>query len=403
MLKKVLEPVGNFAVFNSKILYCLFIFSVLPLGGCANTLSGPKYDSPIPAIDSRLFGKRPRDIIPANEIFAVNAKHQKEFLRYFNNTKYSHVDDHRRLANYVEQLLEDFEYSTKTQIANDTLTKKSGDCMSLATMTTALASLVNINVGYKMINNSPFYDLRGDVIIRGNHVRSILHERVISTSSGEFYNFRPSIYIDFFPSPGDTAGRRITNRQFVAMFYRNLAAKALWEKNYKRSFWLLMEAASIAPYDHDNVNMLAILHRRSGHLEKAEELYLYGLENTLSQVSLLRNYRVLLNSQNRLAEAQAISDRLAKIDDRNPFNWIYLAEDHFKKEQYKDAIYFYRKALAVAPHLHHAYQGLAKAYFKQGKVKRAQQALNEAIKRSDDEEVRAQYLSKLKALNIATR
>lgn len=403
MLNKALDQARLFAVFHSTTLYCLSALFLFTFMGCASTPSTPQYVSAIPAIDTGLFGKRPKDIIRADEIFAVSEKHKAEFLKYFYNHKYSHIDDHRRVANFVEQLLEEFEYTTDTLIANETLSQKSGDCMSLATMTTALASIVNINVGYKTINNSPFYDQRGDVVIRGNHVRSILHERALSTSAGEYFTFRQSIFIDFFPSPGDTAGQRITNRQFIAMFYRNLAAKALWEKNYRRSFWLLMEAVAIAPYDHDNINMLAILHRRNGYEQKAEELYLYGLENTISQVTLLRNYRILLRRQNRLEDAQVISDRLAKLDDQNPFNWIFLAEDHFRKEQYQEAIYFYRKALKAAPHLHHAYQGLAKTFYKQGDIPKAEQALKNALDLTDDKKIKDQYKNKLNALKVATR
>ncbi len=396
-------PFEMLGLASAKVIICFLALFSFTLIGCANIIPAPRYDSPIPAIDSRLFGKRPKDIVSAQEIFAVSEQQRTKFLRYFNNQKNKYVDEHRRVANYVEQLLEEFEYSTATLVADETLSRQTGDCMSLATMTTALASIANVGVSYKTIDNSPFYDQRGDVVIRGNHVRSVLHKPGISSTTGEYFSFRPSIYIDFFPSPGDTEGQRITVRQFIAMFYRNLAAKALWENDYEHSFWLLMEAVSLAPYDHDNINMLAILHRRTGHQKKAEELYLYGLENTLSQVTLLRNYRILLRTQNRLAEVKTISDRLAKLDDQNPFNWIYLAEDHFVNAQYKEALYFYRKAQKAAPHLHHAYQGLSKTLYKQGKTKQAEDALREALALTDDEIIKARYLKKLNALKVATR
>jgi len=259
MLRNNLKLVALRSGSTAKIICCLFALMPLALSGCASIIPTPRFDSPIPAIDSRLFGKRPKDLVSAHDIFAISERRKSEFLRYYNNQKYQNIDENQRIANYVKQILEDFEYSSATLIANETLTQRTGDCMSLATMTTALASLVNVGFSFKAINNSPFYDQRGDIVIRGNHVRSVLHEPGVPVSAGQYYALRRAIYVDFFPVPGDTEGERITLRQFIAMFYRNLAAKALWENNYERSFWLLMEAVSLAPYDHDNVNMLAIL------------------------------------------------------------------------------------------------------------------------------------------------
>jgi len=182
------------------------------------------------------------------------------------------------------------------------------------------------------------------------------------------------------------------------MFYRNLAADDLSKKNYQRSFWLLIEAVKMAPYDHENINMMAILHRRSGFIEKAEELYLYGIENAISKVALLRNYRILLQLENRREEADQISRKLAKLDDPNPFNWIYIAEDYFAKQDYNSAIVFFKKAVTQAPYLHHGHLGLAKTYYQLGWHEKAERAMNRALENSPEGIIRERYQTKLDAL-----
>ena len=376
----------------------IVIALLLLITATACVSSSPRYETPIPAIDTTLFGKRPNNIPTINDIFSVNSQHANRFLNFYKHKKNTHIDPHRRVANYVEMLLEDFEYNHKTLKTNTALSQLSGDCMTLATLTTALTHLVEINADYRYINNDPYYDQRGDVVVRSNHVRTILYDPGYESLPGVIYHLRPVIKIDFYPSPGDVPGKRITKRQFIAMFYRNLAADELSKQNYQRSFWLLIEAVKMAPYDHENINMMAILHRRNGFIEKAEELYLYGIDNAISKVALLRNYRILLQLENRPEEAEQISRELAKLDDPNPFNWIYVAEDHFARQDYNKAIYFFKKAVKQAPYLHHGHLGLAKTYYQMGWHEKAERALNDAISHSPNGNMRERYQGKLNSL-----
>ena len=377
---------------------CLLLFAMLiSFSGCTTT--AVQYNDTLPpAINTKIFGKRPNDIPSVEDILGINEHHAAKFLDYYKDYDNKNVDPHRRVSNYVMQLLEEFEYNRQTLITNVALDNLAGDCMTLATLTTALAELVNIRTDYRFINNSPFYDQRGNVVLRSNHIRTVLYDPNHEVPLDSFFSFTPYIKIDFYPSPGDVPGKRVNKRQFLAMFYRNLAAVELTRENYERSFWLMMEAMNLAPYDHENINMMAVLHRRSGHNELAEKLYLYGLENTISKVSLLKNYRILLNKEGRFEEANEISQQLANLDDPNPFNWIFIAEDYFAKQDYSNAIYYFNKAVDTAPYLHHAYLGLSKTYLKQGKYEKAQRAMNRALEKSPEGVIRERYQTKLDAI-----
>lgn len=374
------------------------ILLLLGLSGCATHSPEIIYQSPIPHIDTTLFGKRPVDISTPGEIFQLDEEQRKHFLTYFNNPKYKNKDSHMRIANFLKELLKNFEYTSETNSADITLASRSGDCMSLATLTTALALETGVDITYRAINNSPFFDQRGDFAVRSNHIRSILYKPELDSFSDTIVQLQPSVKIDFFPTAGDVAGRRIVYRQFLGMYYRNLAALELIDKNYNRAFWLTFEAIRQAPYDHENINLMAVLHRRTGHETKAEQLYLYGIEHALSKVGLLRNYRILLNHQKRFDEAEKISSELENLDDANPFYWIDLANHHYSKTEYDSALFYYRKAIKAAPYLHHGYQGLARTYFQLNKLNQAEAALKKALENSKDETLRARFKNKLAVL-----
>ena len=66
---------------------------------------------------------------------------------------------------------------------------------------------------------------------------------------------------------------------------------------------------------------------RAGDAAKAEEIYRYGIEHLNRKISLLRNYRILLEQQNRLEEAEEITAKLTQLDDPSPYDWIEAGED----------------------------------------------------------------------------
>ncbi len=387
------------AVENLRLtLRSLPVLLLLGLSGCASHAPEIVYQSPIPHIDTTLFGKRPENIVTPSEIFKLEDEQRKYFLDYFNNPKYKNKDSHMRIAKFLENLLEDFEYTSETNSAETTLASRSGDCMSLATLTTALALETGVDITYRAINNTPFFDQRGDFAVRSNHIRSILYKPELDSFSDTIVQLQPSVKIDFFPTAGDVAGRRIVYRQFLGMYYRNLAALELIDENYNRAFWLTFEAVRQAPYDHENINLMAVLHRRTGNETKAEQLYQYGIEHAISKVGLLRNYRILLNHQKRFDEAEKISSELKNLDDANPFYWIDLANHHYSNNEHDSALFYYRKAIKVAPYLHHGYQGLARTYFQLNKLKQAEAALKKALENSDDETLRTRFKNKLSVL-----
>src|SRR5690606_10408357 len=109
----------------------------------------------------------------------------------------------------------------------------------------------------------------------------------------------------------------------------------------------------------------------AGQLASAEAIYLYALEHASEKLSLLKNYHVLLVSSGRFADAQIIQSQLDSMDDPSPLNWFQLARSSFEAEEYRDSIRYYRRALALAPYMHEAHLGVARAYHALGETEQA--------------------------------
>jgi len=346
-------------------------------------------------LDPSRFGPRPQ--LPSVEsVFSLTAEQEQAFLAHFNDPERATLAAHERVYAYIEQRLQDFHYFGKTYPASHSLRTKGGNCLGLAVMTAALARVAGVDIGYQRVSSVPVFLANRDLVLSSGHVRAVLYDPAFDP---EHWLRRPGIAVDYFPEAGDRAGAIISEAQVIAMYYRNLAAERLAEGDYGNAFWLVRESLAHAPDHSEAINMLAVLHRRVGDEATAERLYVYGLERARNKLSLLDNYRRLLAAQQRHAEAEAISQQLVELNDPSPFRWLELAHHAHQRGEPREALQFYRKALAAAPYLHQAHVGMAGALYQLGQPLAAEAALRQALLHSHDDTTQALYQAKLERLS----
>jgi len=358
-------------------------------------------DSPVGvsniSFDSDLFGDQPK-IITVADIYRLSDDQQKAFQTYFRDPALQGIPAHRRLYDYLESITMNFGYQGETYAAEVALRRSSGNCLSLAILTTALAQLAGVDVGYQLVDSSPVFEAQGKVVFRGQHVRTKLYEPRREAVDGEFVIRRGGLLVDYFPNAGDRFVSNINKAEYQAMYYNNLASEAISREDYGKAFWLLRRALELTPYDAGAINSMAIVYRRAGNVEKSEEIYRYGIKNLSNKVSLLRNYRVLLSEQERFAEVEELNLALAELDEDSPFDWLHAGHDAFAKNEFGEAISYSQKAVEIAPYLHESYAGLAKAHYKLGNRVRAKRELINAQKFSYRKSIQSLYQAKLIAL-----
>ena len=337
-----------------------------------------------------IFAERPQ-MASLNDLHQLSPEQEQDFLDYFNHPSNTLIDQHQRLANYLSN--NNFLYEYDTYTASEALNLNSGNCMSLAVVTTALAQLANIQIAYQLIDSSPIYRLRGSTANRGVHIRSLIYkpqEDMTATPAG--------LKIDYFPSEGGVFVGNVTNDDYIAMYYRNIAAQKLNEENYSDAYWYTLESMKYAPLNTDAINMMAVTYKRAGDLAKAEEIYLYGIEKADDKLTLLKNYYILLTSQDRFTEARSINRQLLSMDDPSPIHWYNVARFSFETSDFNNAIRYYNRALEIAPYLHEAHLGVALSYFELGNLRRAESAFGKALNNVNDTSTKDLYEAKLNAL-----
>lgn len=378
-------------------LSCLLLLLLL-LQACAQVATAPAVEPPWFG-DSSRFGPRPALTTP-DELHRLELEQQQAFLNHFHHPSRAHVPAHVRLAQYVENQVGSYQYSPDTLTAAEVLQRNSGNCLSLAIVTTALAELAGVDIRYQLMDDQPVYEYQGNVVIRGWHISAIVvnPEREAFTGAFAGLTTSPGIRIDYFP---ELRGRFLANLDrngYLALYYDNIASDAIARGDYATAYWNLRESLRYIPDHGASLNMLAVIHRRTGDPTTAEAIYRYGIAHADDKLSLLKNYHTLLVTQDRQAEADVIEHQLDTMEDPSPLHWLQLARASQANGDWNGAIEYYRRVLRLAPYMHEVHLALAQAYHASGELRRAESELTEAVSLANRVSTRNLYKAKLLSL-----
>ena len=371
------------------------------LAACAtNQVSTPHTYQTSLSFDTSLFGERP-NIVDAADLFDLHDSQELAFLDFFHDPAEQATAPHERIHDYLLLATSDFDFHSETRTASQALDSSSGNCLSLAILTTALANLANVEAGYQLVDSTPVFERRGNVVSKAIHVRSILYDPSWDPEQENVEALkRPGIRFDYFPEDTERARLigNLSSTAYVAMYYSNVAGEAIATGDIDSAFWYLLESLEQEPENTIALNMLAIVYRRAGDEGMAEQIYKYGIDSLPENVSFLRNYRFLLNSQGRKAEAKSISRSLANLDDHNPFNWVNAGRSALDDGEYREAIKYFKKAIELAPYLHEAHALMAIAHLRMGNRERGERELKQALEYAQRQTTRSLYQAKLTML-----
>jgi len=163
-----------------------------------------------------------------------------------------------------------------------------------------LAGCAGVETGYQLVESAPVLESQKNVIFRGQHVRTMLYNPERNPEEGEIILFRGGLLVDYFPHDWNRFVSNISESDYHAMYFNNLASEAIDRGDFNTAYWLLRRVLELTPENAGAINSMAIVYRHSGDVGKSEEIYRYGIEHLPNKVSLLRNYRVLLMDQAKL-------------------------------------------------------------------------------------------------------
>ncbi|MBL37532.1 MAG: hypothetical protein CMP07_03905 [Xanthomonadales bacterium] len=379
----------------------LFAAAVFLLAGCAGQsprqIQRDALLDRAPALNETLFGD-PVAVPGFAEMVALTPAQQADFRRFFKSGVNSRHEPHQRVFEYLTRRLGDTDFQHRTLPASTTIDTRSGNCMSLALVTTAFARLADVEIGWQLADADPVYSSEGSVIYSADHIQTLLYRPSLSHNSISVAFGRPYLLVDYYTDNSPGTGTLLSEPEMIALVYQNLAVEALADGRLEESFWLLRAALAHDAANSNLYNALAVVHRRAGDTRTAERLYRFALDEFGDRLIILRNYRRLLLAENRIDDADRVERRIMVLPDPDPYPLLGLGDEAADEGKSDAALAYYRRAAEVAPYLHEVYLKMARIHTARGDLKRAERALRKARDRAWAESDQQRYQAKLMAL-----
>lgn len=388
-------PLSSHLLFSwHNIMLCLLMGL---LSACSLHPAKKQQSTALPSFNYSLVSAEQVNDVPAiSSLTYLTLSQRDELAAFVLRDSIKALPNRLKVAEFINHKMMNFNYEGQNHTSTESWENQSGNCMALALLTYSVAKELNVHTVFQVVHAAPILtNITSDILVTSDHVRTFLYDE---KPDGHFLSGSVATVIDYFPDRFDRTGAIVSEKQFLAMFYRNLAADAMLEKQYQQAFLLLNKGLTLAPDYEALINMMAITHRRLGDEHTAEKLYRYALANNTNSISVLSNYRLLLELQNRTAEAQNINQHLLAIESSNPYSYYSLGIEALEFKDYKTTVIFLEKFIDSAPYFHPAYYALARAHVGLGQHKKAQDILQQAIALTDMPASKRNYLAKLNML-----
>lgn len=345
-----------------------------------------------------IAAERDFEVIDTKELFFLSDTQRERFLNYYNSPVNSSVAPHKRLSRYLENILVGFRYDGTTLNAQDALQRQEGNCMSLAVLTSALSQIVDLPHQFQEVITRPIFHRKDNTILSSMHLRTRIYDHPSNPESQKILGIPASVTIDYFPSTFDIGSRKITHNEFIAMYFRNLAAKHYVEGDIRAAYEYSANSMLHAPKQVENINQHALIMFELGATNKALALYSYGESLQQDSINLLNNYVLALKKTGQFDLAKEMSAKLLTLKDPSPYRWINLGNEYLAKHQNRSAVSAFKRAVSAAHYLDEGYLGLARAYNNLGEKSLALENVRLAKQASINVFEEEFYIAKLSAL-----
>lgn len=345
-----------------------------------------------PAIQYSLFEKQKGKV---QDIFGLTPLQKAHFLSYFNAENNEHIRAHVRVANYIQEFSADFSYQGETLSAADAFAQKTGNCLSLAILSTALIKETDLRYQYNKVHSDPTYQRYDNIELVSSHVNVTILSPLDTT--GALW-ISGSVTIDYFRGNNSFNSVVVSAEEVEVMFWNNLSSEALIAGNLDLAFSYALKANSIDPLYPETLNLFAILYNRKGHSEYAYSVYDFMDKNEIVSFSAIDNFVSLLVHMGDTKRASVLSNKIQHINDDNPYTWLYRGIAHLEKDEYVLAERYLLKSENYGPYLDEPLFNLAKLYAQQNRVKEAKEALLKAKELAYTSDDKRRYQAKIYSL-----
>ena len=385
----------------------VLVLSAWLMSACSSTQSthSAERNIPLPDNGSYFVGMSEASIstIPQapsiESLSALLPEQIQELDAFISQPEVAVLSKRYQVAQFIKYKMVNFNYEGLNYNTSEAWLNKSGNCMALAMLTYGVAKQLGVRAVFQVVHSAPLLThISNDLVVTSDHVRTFLYE---TDSGGVYVNGSDFTVIDYFPDRNDRTGAVVRDAEFIAMFYRNLAADALLENDLMQAYSLLEKGLTLAPKYIPLINMMAVVHRRVADYQVADAYYQYGLQFESNSLTLLSNYNYSLSSQGKVLEADAIYQQLLQLENNTPYGWYSMGNEALRLQDYVAAETYFKKFINNSPYYHQAYYELAKAQNALGKKVMAKKTIEQALALTSMGKSQQKYLAKLSWLQQA--
>ena len=264
-----------------------------------------------------------------------------------------------------------------TRTAAQAFDARSGNCLALVLMTAAFAKELDLKVRYQVVVGEESWDRAGELVIAIGHINLVIEER---REPGGFITSAGPMVVDFL-APRD-AHRLVTEpvaeARVVAMYLNNRAVESLARGEVDTAYWWAREAARTDPQLCSGYVSLGVVYRRHGQPRWAEAALRRVTDREPEHRHALSNLTGVLRELGRPAEADALAQRLARLDPHPPFGYFLEGQAALREGRYEAARRLFAKEVERAPYHHEFEYWLALTYAELDDAERAAAHLRRA-------------------------
>lgn len=194
--------------------------------------------------------------------------------------------------------------------------------------------------------------------------------------------------------------RPITEQRALAHFYNNRGAQAMAGGDMVLARRYMEAALAQSPEFTPGWNNLGVLDTREGNLQRARRDYETALRVQPRNAAALSNASKLYERMGEVRLAAQLAKRLQQIQQDDPFAQFRLGNQAEQRQDYAQAVHYYKKAVRLYGTAHQFHFGLARAYFLAGDNRRASQEMMRArdLAGENADVLRASYQAKLDSI-----
>jgi Flp pilus assembly protein TadD len=277
----------------------------------------------------------------------------------------------------------------ETRPASVTFRERRGNCLSFTMMFVALAREAGLKVKYQVVDVPPQWTSESELIVVRSHINAVVKA-----------GFDHDMLVDFnlFDAKGKYSRRTVDDAYVLGLFYANVGAEALIDKNYELAFRYLRESAHTAPGLPAAWINLGALYSRLHAYDYAESAYLHALVLEPSNPSGATNLARLYATLGEHALAEVYRQRVRHYQESNPYYHYALALRSYDAERFDAALDELRRALRLKRDEQDFYQLQGRALLGLGRPDAAPAACDRGREYAQSAAARADYDAQVEAL-----